>query len=57
MAIDSKNAKTLVKKSKSTTNGQLTIKSNLKAGLGLFKNKIISESSAWEDDLRVTIKK
>ena len=55
MATDSKAPKTLVKKS--TTNGQFATKSNLKAGLGLFKDKIISESSAWEDDLRVTIKK
>lgn len=55
MGIDTKAPKTSVKKS--SASGQLTTKSNMKAGLGLFKDKIVSESSAWEDDLRVTIKK
>lgn len=55
MATESKVSKTSVKKS--SASGQLGTKSNMKAGLGLFKDKIVSESSAWEDDLRVTIKK
>lgn len=55
MATESKVSKTSVKKSSASV--QLGTKSNMKAGLGLFKDKIVSESSAWEDDLRVTIKK
>ncbi|GAB4028746.1 hypothetical protein GCM10028773_63570 [Spirosoma koreense] len=55
MATDTKTSKSSVKKSPAS--GQLAPKSNMKAGLGLFKDKIVSESSAWEDDLRVTIKK
>ncbi|CAN5575364.1 hypothetical protein BH09BAC4_BH09BAC4_51060 [soil metagenome] len=55
MATDTKAPKTSVKKS--SASGQFATKSNMKAGLGLFKDKIVSESSAWEDDLRVTIKK
>ncbi|UHG94484.1 hypothetical protein [Spirosoma oryzicola] len=55
MATDSKDPKMSVKKS--SASGQLATKSNMKAGLGLFKDKIVSESSSWEDDLRVTIKK
>ena len=54
MATDTKAPKTSVKKSSSS--GQLVTKSTMKAGLGLFKDKIVSKSSAWEDDLRVTIK-
>lgn len=55
MATDTKTLKTSVKKS--SASGQFATKSNMKAGLGLFKDKIVNESSAWEDDLRVTIKK
>jgi hypothetical protein len=32
-------------------------KSNLKAGLGIFKDVIISKPSAWSADLRRTVKK
>jgi len=55
MATDTKAPKTSIKKS--SASGQFATKSNMKAGLGIFKDKIVSESSAWEDDLRVTIKK
>lgn len=54
MATESKAPKTSVKKS--SASGQLATKSTMKAGLGLFKDKIVSESSAWADDLRVTVK-
>ncbi|GAB3766373.1 hypothetical protein [Spirosoma pomorum] len=55
MATDTKTSKTSGKKP--AVNGQSATKSTMKAGLGLFKDKIVSKSSAWEDDLRVTIKK
>ncbi|AUD01410.1 hypothetical protein CWM47_06060 [Spirosoma pollinicola] len=32
-------------------------KSNMKAGFGIFKDKIISKPSAWSADLRRTVKK
>ena len=31
-------------------------KSNMKAGFGIFKDKIISKPSAWSADLRRTVK-
>lgn len=55
MATDTKTSKTSVKKP--AAGSQPATKSTMKAGLGLFKDKIVSESSAWADDLRVTIKK
>jgi hypothetical protein len=32
-------------------------KSNMKAGFGIFKDKIISKPSAWTADLRRTVKR
>lgn len=55
MATETKAPKTSIKKS--PTSGQSATTSTMKAGLGMFKGKIVSESSAWADDLRVTIKK
>lgn len=57
MATDTKTSKMSVKKSATGGQPQPATKSTMQAGLGLFKDKIVSKSSAWADDLRVTIKK
>lgn len=54
--------KSSLAQSKGTSRGKGTNKetsapkSNMKAGFGIFKDKIISKPSAWSADLRRTVK-